>query len=75
MAPQCKAKKEFLTAAVGADAALQLAVLCAVELYVTDTGAAHFKQLATILKVGRCRLTLSNPCWNPPGIKRVETEI
>jgi translation initiation factor 5 len=50
MAPQVKAKKEFLTTACGQDAKLQMALLCAVELYVTETATAEFKKIPSVLK-------------------------
>uniref|UniRef100_A0A7S0SV28 W2 domain-containing protein n=1 Tax=Mantoniella antarctica TaxID=81844 RepID=A0A7S0SV28_9CHLO len=50
MAPQIKAKLAFLAAACGADPSLQMALLCAVELYVTETATAEFKKLPEVLK-------------------------
>ena len=50
MAPQIKSKKDFLVKACGEDAKLQMALLCAVELYVTETATAEFKKLPGVLK-------------------------
>lgn len=50
LAPQIKANKAYLSEACGDDAKLQMACLCAVELYVTETATSDFKKLPTVLK-------------------------
>mmetsp|Transcript_3058 Transcript_3058/g.7016 ORF Transcript_3058/g.7016 Transcript_3058/m.7016 type:complete len:358 (-) Transcript_3058:326-1399(-) len=50
LAPQVKTYKPFFAKCCGGDAKLQLALLCAVELYITETATAQFKQLPSILK-------------------------
>jgi translation initiation factor 5 len=51
LAPQVKAKIGLLKKACAADApALQLALLCAIELYVTETATTEFKKIAVVLK-------------------------
>ena len=50
LAPQIKAKKAYLAKAVGDDAKLQMATLCAIELYVTETATDDFKKLVAVLK-------------------------
>ena len=50
LAPQVKARKAFLVEAVGGDAKLQTATLCAIELYVTETAPNDFKKLVAVLK-------------------------
>ena len=50
LVPQIKAKKAYMIAACGQDAKLQTALVCAVELFITESATEQFKQYVAILK-------------------------
>ena len=50
LVPQIKAKKAYMIAACGQDANLQTALVCAVELFITESATEQFKQYVAILK-------------------------
>ena len=51
LVPQVKAKKAYMIAACGQDAKLQMALACALELFITESAPEQFKKYVEILKV------------------------
>ena len=50
LVPQVKAKKAYMIAACGQDAKLQMALACALELFLTESAPEEFKKYVEILK-------------------------
>jgi len=50
LVPQVKAKKAYMIAACGQDAKLQMALACALELFITESAPEEFKKYVEILK-------------------------